>query len=177
MIFPRIQLPRKLIKDWILLNHHFRKSLYRGKWNLWYLSPPNLIKGFPGGAVVKNMAANTGDAGDVGSDRWVGKILWNRKWQPTPVSLPRNFHGEKNLEGYNPWDCKELDTKVSLIVLSFSLIFSTGFVNTWGLYLCLLYSCARAFIHSNINHFIMKLCFSFIVWLVNYIDYVEVKCI
>ena len=24
-------------------------------------------------------------------DPWVGKISWRREWQPTPVSLPRNF--------------------------------------------------------------------------------------
>ena len=22
---------------------------------------------------------------------WVGKILWRREWQPTPVSLPKEF--------------------------------------------------------------------------------------
>ena len=32
-----------------------------------------------------------------------------RIWLPTPVSLPREFHGQKSLVGYNPWDCKELD--------------------------------------------------------------------
>ena len=26
-------------------------------------------------------------------DPWVGKILWRRKWQPTPVLLPGKFHG------------------------------------------------------------------------------------
>ena len=26
-------------------------------------------------------------------DPWVGKIPWRRKWQPTPVLLPRKFHG------------------------------------------------------------------------------------
>ena len=26
-------------------------------------------------------------------DRWVGKITWSRKWQPTPVLLPGKFHG------------------------------------------------------------------------------------
>ena len=45
-----------------------------------------------------------------GFDSWVGKIPWRRKWQPTPVFLPGNFHGKRSLEGYNPWDCKELET-------------------------------------------------------------------
>ena len=32
-----------------------------------------------------------------GFDPWVGKILWRRKWQPTPVFLPGEFHGQRSL--------------------------------------------------------------------------------
>ena len=32
-----------------------------------------------------------------------------RKWQPIPVILPGEFHGQRSLMGYNPWDHKELD--------------------------------------------------------------------
>ena len=42
-------------------------------------------------------------------DPWVGKTLWGRKWQPTPVFLPRESYGQKSLMGYSPWSCKELD--------------------------------------------------------------------
>ena len=42
-------------------------------------------------------------------DPWVGKILWSRKWQPTPVFVPRKFFGQATLVGYSPWGCKELD--------------------------------------------------------------------
>ena len=38
---------------------------------------------------------------------WVGKILWRRKWQPTPVSLLGKSHGQRSLRGYNPWGGKE----------------------------------------------------------------------
>ena len=34
---------------------------------------------------------------------------WRRKWQPTPVFLPGESCGQRNLVGYNPWDHKELD--------------------------------------------------------------------
>ena len=34
---------------------------------------------------------------------WVGKIPWRRKWQPTPVFLPGELHGQKSLVGYSPW--------------------------------------------------------------------------
>ena len=40
----------------------------------------------------------------------VGKIPWRRIWQPTPVFLPEEAHGQRSLAGYNPWGCKELDT-------------------------------------------------------------------
>ena len=33
-------------------------------------------------------------------DPWVGKIHWRREWLPTPVSLPGEFHGQKNLTGF-----------------------------------------------------------------------------
>ena len=34
-------------------------------------------------------------------DPWVGKIPWRR--QPTPVFLPGESHGQKNITGYSPW--------------------------------------------------------------------------
>ena len=43
-------------------------------------------------------------------DSWVGKILWRRKWQPTPVFLPGESHGQRSLVGCNPWGHKESDT-------------------------------------------------------------------
>ena len=44
-----------------------------------------------------------------GFDPGVRKIPWRRKWQPTPVFLPRKSHGWRSLVGYSPWGCKELD--------------------------------------------------------------------
>ena len=37
------------------------------------------------------------------------KIPLRRKWQPTPVFLPGEFHGQRNLAGYGPWGRKELE--------------------------------------------------------------------
>ena len=34
-----------------------------------------------------------------GFDPCVRKIPWRRAWQPTPVFLPREFHGERSLVG------------------------------------------------------------------------------
>ena len=30
-------------------------------------------------------------------------------WQPTPVFLPGESHGQRSLAGYSPWGCKELN--------------------------------------------------------------------
>ena len=62
--------------------------------------------GFPGGPVVKNPPANPGD---LGFDSWVRKIPWSRKWQPTPVFFPGEFHGQRSLVGDSLWGHKELD--------------------------------------------------------------------
>jgi len=37
------------------------------------------------------------------------KIPWRRKWQPTPVFLPGEFHGQRSLAGYSPQGRKESD--------------------------------------------------------------------
>ena len=58
--------------------------------------------------MVENLPANAGDSRDAcGFDPWVGKIPWRRKWQPTPVFLPEESHGQKSLVVYSPWGCKE----------------------------------------------------------------------
>ena len=31
---------------------------------------------------------------------WVGKIPWRRAWQPTPVFMPGDFHGQRSLASY-----------------------------------------------------------------------------
>ena len=37
---------------------------------------------------------------------WAGKTPWRRKWQPTPVFLPGDSHGQRSLAGYSPWGRK-----------------------------------------------------------------------
>jgi len=38
-----------------------------------------------------------------------------REWLPTPVFLPGEFHGQRNLVGFSPWGCKEPDMTEQLI--------------------------------------------------------------
>ena len=37
------------------------------------------------------------------------KLFWIRKWQPTPVFLPGESHGQRSLAVYTPWGGKESD--------------------------------------------------------------------
>ena len=52
--------------------------------------------------VVKDPPANTGDGRDAGSIPRLGRSPWRRKWQPTGVFLPGEFHGQRSLVDYSP---------------------------------------------------------------------------
>ena len=65
----------------------------------------NSISVFPGGSVLKNPPANSGDTR---FNPWVRKIPRRRAWQSTPVFLPGESHRQRSLEVYR--GCKELDT-------------------------------------------------------------------
>ena len=80
---------------------------------------------FPGGSDGKSICLQWGRPG---FDPWVGKILWRRKWQPTPVLLPGKFQGWRNLIGYNPWGHKESDMTERLH-FHFSQIKSLGLMS------------------------------------------------
>ena len=47
---------------------------------------------------------------------WVGNISWRREWHLTPVFWPGEFHRQKSLVGYNPWDRKESSMTDRLIL-------------------------------------------------------------
>ena len=60
--------------------------------------------------VVRSLPASAGDINRREFDPWFRKIPWRRKWQPTPIVLPGESHGQKSLVGYSPWGLKEWDT-------------------------------------------------------------------
>ena len=60
--------------------------------------------------MVRIHAPSAGAAEDTSLDPWVGKIPWKGKWQPTPVFLPGESHGQRGLVGCSPWGCRERDT-------------------------------------------------------------------
>ena len=56
--------------------------------------------------VVKKPPTNAGDIKSHRFNPWVWKVPWRRTWQPMPVFLPGESHGQRNLVGYSPWDCR-----------------------------------------------------------------------
>ena len=61
--------------------------------------------GFPGGARGRYGRSHKRRE----FDPWVEKILWRRAWQPTPVFLPGESLGQRDLASYSPLCHKELD--------------------------------------------------------------------
>ena len=47
------------------------------------------------------------------SDPWARKILWRRKWQPTPVFLPGKSHGQRSLAGLQSMKLQKSQTQLS----------------------------------------------------------------
>ena len=66
------------------------------------MTPGSLQGGFPGGASGKESACRCRSRG---FDPWVP---WRRKWQPTPVFLPGESHGQRSLAGYSSWGRKRV---------------------------------------------------------------------
>ena len=79
--------------------------LHLNPWNLWicYLT---LQMGFWRWAKGKNVYM--GEVAQMVKNlpatwkTWVRKTPWRRKWPPTPVFLPGEFHGQRSLAGYSP---------------------------------------------------------------------------
>ena len=53
--------------------------------------------GFPDGASGKEPTASAEDIRDSGSIPGLGRFPWKRAWQPTPVFLPGESHGQRSL--------------------------------------------------------------------------------
>ena len=63
---------------------------------------PKASSGFLGGTSCKEPACQCRKHKRHRFDPWVGKILWRRKWHPTPVFLLRESQGQWSLVGYSP---------------------------------------------------------------------------
>ena len=78
--------------------------------------------GFLASSLVVQMVKNLPAMWETGFDPWVGKIPWRRKLQPTPVFLPREFHGQRSLVGYSTCGHKQLDMTEKLTLSLFIFI-------------------------------------------------------
>ena len=64
--------------------------------------------------LVAEMVRNLPAMQETRFDPWVRKIPWRKEWQPTPVFLPGESHGQMSLVGYSPLGRKESDTFVDV---------------------------------------------------------------
>ena len=96
--------------------------------------------GFPGGTSSKELACQCRRCRRLGFGPWIRKISWREAWQPTPVFLPGESHGQKSLAGYSPWGCRVGHnwsnlTHMLLWILTYSLdigCISLCLSLTWG---------------------------------------------
>ena len=65
--------------------------------------------GFPGGSDGKESTCNVGDPGLIPTSGR-REVFDLQGWLPSPVFLPGEFHGQRSMVGYSPWDHKEFDT-------------------------------------------------------------------
>ena len=59
-------------------------------------------EGLSGGTTSKEPTCQRTRHKRRGLDPWVGKIPWRRAWQPSPVFLPGESHGQGSLAGCSP---------------------------------------------------------------------------
>ena len=64
---------------------------------------------FPYGATGKEATYQCRRCKRCGFDPRFGKTTWRRAWKPSPVFLPGESHGQRNLEGHSPQGHRESD--------------------------------------------------------------------
>ena len=87
--------------NWVCMHTHTHTLTYTHSHTLTHTH-----MGFSGGASGKEPACQCKKRKRCGFNPWVWKIPWRRAWQPTPVFLPGECHGQMSLVGYCPWNCK-----------------------------------------------------------------------
>ena len=88
-------------------------SFYGQPWNCpgaygYHLAYANVVQWVPSGASGKELSCQGRKSKRLEFDPWVEKIPWKRTWQPTPVFLHEESHGQR-LAGYSPQGHKESD--------------------------------------------------------------------
>ena len=68
----------------------------------------DFLVGLPWWLSSKESACHAGNTGDMSAIPGSGSPPWRRKWQPTPVFLLVQFHGQRSLMCYSPGSGEEL---------------------------------------------------------------------
>ena len=79
--------------------------------------------GFPGAASGKEPTCQCKRHKKCRFNPWVGKILWRRAWQPTPVFLPGESHGQRSQRAGHDWATKSHCVVAFVSNSTFLLIF------------------------------------------------------
>ena len=66
-----------------------------------FFQHPKELRGFPGCTSGKEPAFQGRRCTRHGFNSWVGKILWRRARQPTPIFLPGESHRQRSLADYS----------------------------------------------------------------------------
>ena len=104
-----------------MLNPKGYGEVYEASPTILIYFPRLLISGFQGHCLQNSLYSTAFPGGSDGKriclqcrrpgfDPLFEKIPWRRGWLPTPVFLPREFHGQRSLVAYSPRGCKESDT-------------------------------------------------------------------
>ena len=93
-----------LTQGWNLGLLHCRQMIYRLSYEgisvgcmYILMADVRVYLGFPGGSDGKESACNAGEPYLVPGS---GRFPWRRGWQPTPIFLPGESHGQRSLMGY-----------------------------------------------------------------------------
>ena len=82
----------------------------------------------------------------------VGKNLWRREWQPAPVFLPGESHGQRILAGHSPWGHKELDMTIWLAHIWVNELQYPNLSSVWEVlshYFFIFFSSSPSFSYGN----------------------------
>ena len=79
---------------------------------IWWLT---IFKDYIWAFLVAQMVKTLPTMWEIQFRPWVRKIPGRKEWQPTPIFLPGESHGQRSLVGYSPWGCKESDMTERLI--------------------------------------------------------------
>ena len=74
-------------------------------WLKWLSSSSSVYMGLPWLLSTKNPPA-VQVTQEMEFSPWARKIPWKRAWQPIPIFLSGEFHGQRSLVGYSLWGCR-----------------------------------------------------------------------